>query len=435
MAIAIAYRSTDSVAPAEALLVEVLPLTESFTVDQHHTVTNGLISLALEAQFYDWALTLASLIPLTDEAGNLREAMVGQIIYTALEQGQLEIALEGIDQLPPPARERDTWVQRAIELALDQGQGARADQIVQAEVAADTVLPWLQAQYAIARYEYQTGQPDTAKARLAGATQRIHSLPNLAQKGMELTTLVAIYSQIGEADLAAQSFAEVLQLAQATNGMPSAQPAFFVGSTQPLLAAGLYEWAYQLAQTVPTYELQTPEVIEVMQTIFDRQDFALAERLIPTTRSPEHRTQLWITLADYAIALDQPDVAQGLGADQRALDILAQAVAAARTIPDPEVRQTFVMGAGAYDYNDFSDRASQLDAIAQRYAYLNAMDAADQTINLIQSTDLRRQMSQRLPCYRRIEPNRLGFSGIISNQDKFPRNPSAAMDHVPIFPG
>jgi thioredoxin-like negative regulator of GroEL len=390
MAIATAYRARDRSPQANTLLAEVLSIIKPFEVEQHRTVTNSLIALALEAQYYDWALQLASQIPLSEDAGNLREATLGQIIYTALGQGQLEVALQGIDQLPPPASDRTTWVHRAIALALQQGDGARAEQIGQAQFAAQAPVDWMQTQRAIAQFEYQAGQIDAALARLLSVTEQSNDLTDPIQKGAALVSLVATYAQLGEADLAAQRFAAVLQRAQATNETPGTPPAFLVGSTQPLLDAGLYQWAYQLAQTVPTYELQTPAPVTVMQTILGHLDVALAERLIPTTRSPELKTQLFLALADHYIALDQ---------GQRAIATLAQSVAAARTIPDPEVRQTLVMGAATYDYNDPSDRASQLEAIAQRYAYLHQIPQANQTLNLIQSAELRRRLSQQLLCY------------------------------------
>lgn len=394
--IAIAYRSRDRGSPASALLSQVLPIVEQFDPDQHRNLTGSMIATALEAKSYDWALALARLISINDETGNLQAVNIREIVHTALEQGQLTAALALLEQMPAPdlefdpafGPERDRLRQRAIAIALKQNDLNSAEHIL-TTFAADAVAQQLEAQQAIAQYEHQAGQSSAAKARLDSTLARIEAIDDPAQKGTQLIALVVAYTQIGETDAAAQQFAAVLRLAAATNQNPTATPAFFNGSTQPLVRAGLYSWAYQLAQVIPTYELQTPEALEVMYAILGRQDFALAAQLIPTTRSPEHKTQLLIALADYAIALDQTD---------QASLTLALARTAARTIPDPEIRQTHVMGAGAYDYNDFSDRASQLEAIAQRYAYLNQPDQAQQTLNLIQTTSLRHQLSHQLSC-------------------------------------
>lgn len=391
ISIATTYSQRNQMDRANALLAEAIPLVQQMTVEQHRLVTYNLTGLLLEAKRYDWALQLANLIPLSDEAGNLREAMLNTIIYTALGEGQLDLALQGVAQLPPEAVDRNRWLHESIAVALQQGQVDRADQIAQTQFDAKSVVEWVKAESAIAQHEHNTGNTQAAKTRLERTTQRVNGLTDPLLKGSGLVTLTVAYHQMGEADQATQRFAEVLRLAEATNATPNTQPAFVVGSTQPLVDAGLSDWAYQLAQMVPTYELQTPETITVMQAIFNRQDFALAETLIPTTRIPENKTQLLTALAEHYMALDQRD---------QAIATLGKAVAAARTIPNPEVRQTMVMGAGAYDYNDFTDRASQLEVIAQRYAYLNQMDQATQTLNLIQAADLRRQLSQRLRCYR-----------------------------------
>lgn len=389
LAIATTYRDRNRGAEANALFAKVLPLVQKFTVDQHRTIGNSMIGNASEAKFYDWAMQMANLMPLTTEAGNLREVWVGQVIYTAMEQGQLAEALQGIDQLPAGSEARKDWVDRAIALALKQGKRDHAEQIVQVQLGASAGSEWMRAQQAIALFEQQSGQIRAAQARLDNIAQRIKGLTGPAQQGQELLRLVAAYSRMGEADLAAQHFADVMQRVQATNGNPSTQPAFFVGSTQPLLEARQYEWAYQLAQAVPAYELQTPEPVMVMEAVLQQHNFDLAERLIPTTRSPEIKTQLFVTLADHYMAIGESD---------RALATLTQAVAAARTIPDPEVRTTGVMGAGAYDYNDFSDRASQLEAIAQRYMYLRQTESAQRTLSLIETVALRHRLEQRLRC-------------------------------------
>lgn len=388
LSVAAAYRSRDRSSPANALFAQVLTLTQQVDTEQHLFLGDGLVAIALEAKSYDWALDLARLTPINEQLGDLQAIRIRHIAYTALEHGELTVALDIIEQMPEADAERNRLLRRAVELALKQDDIASAEQII-ATFAADALPQQLKAQHAIAFHEHQSGQTSAAKARLDSTLAMIDAVSDPVQQGTQLIALVAAYAQIGETAAAAQQFAAVLRLAAATNETLNAAPAFLNGSTQPLIEAGLYAWAYQLAQVVPTYELQTPEVLSVMHTLLGRQDLALAAQLIPTTRSPEHKTQLLIALADHAIALDQ--------IDQASLN-LAQALAAARTIPDPEVRQTHVMGAAAYDYNDFSDRASQLEAIAQRYTYLNQPNQAQQTLNLIQTTSLRQQLSQQLTC-------------------------------------
>lgn len=96
------------------------------TTPASRTIGNSMIANASEAKFYDWAMQMANLVPVTAEAGNLREALVGQVIYTAMEQGQLDASLQGIDQLPAGSEARNDWRHRAISLALKQDKGDRA---------------------------------------------------------------------------------------------------------------------------------------------------------------------------------------------------------------------------------------------------------------------------------------------------------------------
>ncbi|NER79154.1 MAG: hypothetical protein F6K42_06145 [Leptolyngbya sp. SIO1D8] len=382
--LALQYHHQGDAAAVTSLTAMVLETLQEIPQDwQWFLVQEQLVKNSLAAGAYDQAITYVDGLANSTSYYDLAVAL-NDIAQQAVKTGNFDTAIQAAVAIPAGRWDEQTEALTAIISGyLEQGQTAPALQLIESFSEESVVIG---ASVYLVQQLYATDRVDETNGLLAAVQNRVALL---SEPDMKMQAQVDLLTVPLSTEMKASLWTELETTLQQIADTWS-RDAALVRATDRMVKAEHYSLAAELAWLMSVDFEQQQKISEILEAAIAAEEYDTAQVLLQQSTLPAQQTHWLLNLSDRYRQQNQLPQATAL---------LEQAEAFALTIPDPESRQIILGREGHTIVEDDRDRASQLEAIALRYAQMGQPTIATATLDHIEDTDLREYLKQKVGCW------------------------------------
>ncbi len=382
------YSKAGQVQTADKIIKEMIPLLQTPEGLDSIGYVQNILANAINDQQYKLAFDLWHHTKVHEFIG--RENWLLRIADAAIKAGKMEVTLQAAQSLDQAEIEQRHKLLQKVAYGYAQNKQIDKALAITQQISNAGSLPYRVDTLAlIASGSGKTPQTDKIltqavnEARKLAPAQRAVGLASVAQAFFKLQNQQQGNQFIGEA---------IKSITTEKNSSPPEEQLLRIADS--LIAAKQYSAALQIVKAIPT-ETRSYKLLELAKISIENGGEAIdiVKEMNQNVKVPETKTSALITVAETYIRAEKVKLAKY---------ILDLALAAAKTIPDPESRVlTFRTPPDVTVVDDDSDRASSLEKIALLKAQVGDYNQAVHVAQLIQDKKLREQVMQQLICYRK----------------------------------
>jgi len=405
----------ESIAPIQSAEIKIQTLADLASIsDRLDHPANGakplgdLVAIARKMSFYDsdtWVRKIFTQYLANGQYGlalqltqpldaTLQQDLLLKLIEAASAASEFEIARQAVALLDPGWQNQTRslgW--RAVATGYAKaGQYEQAIQLLSQIEDTPDYPSRILTQLTIAQAYGKSGQPEAATQQLNQALQALQALDNTSAKLEALSRVAAQFAQLGQSQQAVEVQTQAVKLTKAANSNTPSTTYVVEQFISQYLNAEQYPLALQLVQTLENETEHDRQLQRVLQQMLEVGDLAAARQAVKEIRNPQQRVALWVKASDYY---------SGMGQQEQAAEMLAQAFAIANALPGVDENR-FTEAARldpSIPIDDELDRGSLITSIAIRYAELKRFDLAKQTAQALRSSADRQRLIQKVACY------------------------------------
>jgi len=236
----------------------------------------------------------------------------------------------------------------------------------------------------------EVGQANRAAEVFSQALQAANAIETPTEKIPALAGIALEYTKVRQQSQASEVLSQALQIAQSITD-PSSNSYTLRVMAEQYIYEEQYDSAFAITQAIKDTSERSAKLQQITEKYIDAGRYDTALQVVNTLEAPSDKARWLVAIANKYIQTEQTN---------KASEILAQAFQITQTIEGPESK-VFRFGAeGGTQVDDPYDRASLLEEIALKYAQVGQYNQALQVAKKIEDASNRNQLSQRLACYR-----------------------------------